>query len=510
MDVARVYKVRCSTVSRTQRCAKQGVTSRTRGRVLRAVISPGGDKLGYTPDGNVPKRSLMVDNTSVEEQDQELFQLIQREKLRQRSGLELIASENFTSAGVQEVNGSCLTNKYSEGLPGRRYYGGNEYIDQIERLCQTRALEAYRLNPEEWGVNVQPLSGSPANFAVYTALLNPHDRVMGLALAHGGHLTHGHVTPSGVRVSATSVYFESMPYYLDESTGLIDYEQLKRDASLFRPRMIIAGASAYPRDIDYAKMREVADSVGAYLMADMAHISGLVAAGVLTSPFDYCDVVTSTTHKSLRGPRSGIIFYKKGEVRGLDMEKAINSAVFPGLQGGPHNHAIGALAFALKQAAEPEFKVYQEQVIANANACAQRLVKLGYKLVSGGTENHLILLDLKPQGVDGARVETILDMASITLNKNSVPGDKSAIVPGGIRIGAPALTTRGFKEEDFVKVADLIDRGIKIAVDLKAKTPEPGKLKDFKAFVSSSPVPEVEALKKDVHDFALSFPMPGM
>jgi glycine hydroxymethyltransferase len=486
-----------------------GVGSGPKTSKVQAVISPGDGKVGSSSSTD---RSLMVDNTSVEHQDAELFQLIQSERLRQRSGLELIASENFTSMGVQEVNGSCLTNKYSEGLPGGRYYGGNEHIDQIEMLCQKRALAAYRLKPEEWGVNVQPLSGSPANFAVYTALLNPHDRVMGLALAHGGHLTHGHVTPRGLRVSATSVYFESMPYYLDESTGLIDYEQLKRDASLFRPRMIIAGASAYPRDIDYAKMREVADSVGAYLMADMAHVSGLVAADLLSSPFECCDVVTSTTHKSLRGPRSGIIFYKKGTENngGLNLEKAINSAVFPGLQGGPHNHAIGALAFALKQAAEPEFKIYQKQVIANANALANRLVKLGYSLVSGGTENHLLLVDLKPQGVDGARVETVLDMAMITLNKNSVPGDKSAIMPGGMRIGAPALTTRGFNEEDFERVADLVDRGVKIAADLKARTPQPAKLKDFKAFVKSQTFPEIEQLKKEVNEFALSFPMPGM
>jgi len=487
-------------------------------RGLRATSSSGGVRVRAVipSDGRqqiesdvVVDRSLMVDNTSVVSADPELAGLIQKEKLRQRSGLELIASENFTSLGVQEVNGSCLTNKYSEGLPGKRYYGGNEFIDEIQLLCQRRALEAYGLDESAWGVNVQPLSGSPANFAVYTALMQPHDRLMGLALAHGGHLTHGHVTPSGVRVSATSVYFESMPYFLDASTGRIDYDQLARDAALFRPKLLVAGASAYPRDIDFGRMREIADDVGAYLMADMAHVSGLVAAGCLSSPFEYCDVVTSTTHKSLRGPRSGIIFFRKGEVRGLDLERKINAAIFPGLQGGPHNHTIGALAYALKQASQPEFKAYQKQVVSNAQALAARLMELGYSLVSDGTENHLVLVDLKPAGIDGARVETVLDMVSITLNKNSVPGDRSAIVPGGIRIGAPALTTRGFVESDFERVVDFIHRGVEIAKDLKARTPEPAKLKDFKKFVASQTFPEIDQLKKEVNAFAAAFPMPG-
>ncbi|KAE9591362.1 putative glycine hydroxymethyltransferase [Lupinus albus] len=445
------------------------------------------------------------------EADPEVRAIIDKEKDRQYKSIELIASENFTSRAVMEAVGSCLTNKYSEGLPGKRYYGGNEYIDELEILCQERALAAFHVDGKNWGVNVQPLSGSPANFAVYTAILKPHDRIMGLDLPHGGHLSHGFMTPKR-RVSGTSIYFESMPYRLDESTGLIDYDMLEKTANLFRPKLIIAGASAYPRDIDYPRFRKIADEVGAFLMMDMAHISGLVAASVLNNPFDFCDIVTTTTHKSLRGPRGGMIFYKKDPVHGVDLETAINNAVFPGLQGGPHNHTIGGLAVCLKHAQSPEFKIYQNQVVSNCRALAKQLTEHGYKLVSGGSDNHLVLVDLRPSGIDGARAEKILDMASITLNKNSVPGDKSALVPGGIRIGSPAMTTRGLGEKEFALIADFIHEGVQIS--LEAKSLAPGtKLQDFMKFISSPEFPlgdKITELRRKVEALTSQYPIPGV
>ena len=447
-------------------------------------------------------------NTPVEKEDPEIYALIENEKQRQYSGLELIASENFTSQAVMEANGSCLTNKYSEGLPGQRYYGGNEFIDQVEDLCRKRALEAFGLDPNVWGVNVQPYSGSPANFAAFTALLQPHDRIMGLDLPSGGHLTHGYQTAKK-KISATSVYFESMPYQVDMKTGWIDYDALEKNAQLFRPRMLICGASAYPRDFDYVRFRKIANDNQAYLMCDMAHIAGLVAGKCLKSPFEYCDIVTSTTHKTLRGPRAGVIFFRKVNFDGqpTDYESRINQAVFPGCQGGPHNNTIAGVAIAMKQVGSDSFKSYASQVVKNAQSLAEALKALSYKLVTDGTDNHVVLWDLRPLGLTGSKFERICDEVHITVNKNAVHGDVSALSPGGVRLGTPALTSRSFKEHDFEKVAEFLHRAIQITL----KCQEVAGSKMMKEFIANLPKvqPELDELKKDVGVFARQFPMPG-
>ncbi|KAI8855023.1 serine hydroxymethyltransferase [Chytridium lagenaria] len=445
-------------------------------------------------------------NVPLAEEDKELNLLIEKEKWRQYSCLELIASENFTSQAVMEANGSALTNKYSEGLPGARYYGGNEFVDQIENLCRDRALAAFNLSPEKWGVNVQPYSGSTANFSALTALLAPHDRIMGLELASGGHLTHGHQTAKK-KISSSAIYFESFPYQVDMKTGFIDYDKLEASAELFRPKLIICGASAYPRDWDYERLRAIADRHGAYLMADIAHISGLVAVQEQKNPFELCDIVTTTTHKTLRGPRAGLIFFRrapKGE-KSSDLEDKINFAVFPSNQGGPHNNTIAGIAVALKQVADPSFKQYAKQVRANAKALGDALMAKGYKLVTDGTENHLVMWDLRPIALTGSKMEKICDFVNITLNKNSVHGDTSSFVPGGVRVGAPALTSRSLVEADFVQIAEFLHRAAQLALKVQEGT---GKLiKDFVVALEKSE--EVKALRHEVETFARRFPMPG-
>jgi glycine hydroxymethyltransferase len=376
------------------------------------------------------------------------------------------------------------------------------------------------------------LSGAPANLYVYSALLNTHDRIMGLDLPHGGHLSHGYQTPTK-KISAISKYFETVPYRLDESTGYIDYNKLEELATIYRPKIIVAGASAYSRLIDYQRMREICDKVGAYLLADIAHISGMVAAKVLPGPYAFADIVTTTSHKSLRGPRGAMIFYRKGvrrqnpktkEDEFYDLESPINNSVFPGHQGGPHNHTITALAVALKQTQSPDFHAYQSQVLANAKAFAKRLSEpkgkggLGYQLVSGGTDNHLVLADLKPQGIDGGRVERILELVGVAANKNTVPGDRSALVPGGLRMGTPAMTTRGFNEDDFVRVADVVDRAVTIAsrIDKAARKAaeekgekNPGRLKLFLEHLGNGETePEIVQLRSEVEDWVGTYPLP--
>lgn len=452
-------------------------------------------------------------NLSLKETDPEFIRILELEKQRQKTSIVLIASENFTSAAVLEAVGSVMTNKYSEGYPGARYYGGNEFIDMAENLCRDRALQAYRLNPSEWGVNVQPLSGSPCNFYVYTALLGPHERMMALDLPHGGHLSHGFRTDLR-KVSATSIYFESLPYRVDENTGLVDYDRLEANAKIYRPKLIVGGGSAYSRDFDYERMRKICNEVNAVFMYDMAHTSGIVAADVgLKDPFKYADIVTTTTHKSLRGPRGAMIFYRKGykkDKKGqdvlLDFESKIDSAVFPGHQGGPHNHTISALAVALKLTMQPEYKEYQAQVLRNAQSFVKDLQGLGFNIVTGGTDNHLMLVDLRNQGIDGARLERTLELINIASNKNTIPSDKSALTPSGIRFGTPAMTSRGFVEKDFKVVADFILKAANIAKEVKNKNPN-AKLPEFTQELKSHQ--NISKVKKEVEDFAGSFPTIG-
>lgn len=385
----------------------------------------------------------MIDLTTVKNADAEVYEAMELELGRQRNNIELIASENFVSPAVMAAVGSHLTNKYAEGLPGKRYYGGCQYVDIVENLAIERCKQLFGCDH----ANVQPHSGAQANTAVYFALLNPGDTILGMNLSHGGHLTHG----SPVNISGK--YFHIVPYGVSREDERIDYDALEQIAVENKPKMIVAGASAYPRVIDFPRLREIADKVGAYLMVDIAHIAGLVAAGLHPSPVPYADVVTTTTHKTLRGPRGGVIMCKEA------LAKAIDKAVFPGMQGGPLMHVIAGKAVAFKEALSPEFKEYQKQVVKNAAAMADEFTKCGVRLVSGGTDNHLMLVDLRDKGMTGKELEKMLDEVNITVNKNTIPFEEtSPFITSGIRIGTPSITSRGFKEEDARQIARLISK----------------------------------------------------
>lgn len=384
----------------------------------------------------------MIDLKSIKQVDPELYESMLKELDRQQHNLELIASENIVSEAVLAAAGTFYTNKYAEGYPGKRYYGGCEYVDIAEKLAIERAKQLFGVKY----ANVQPHCGSNANFAAYYALLSSGDTILGMTLADGGHLTHG------AKVNMSGKLFNCVGYGIDPQTELINYDEVRRIALECKPKLIVAGASAYPRFIDYKKFREIADEVGAYLMADIAHVAGMVAVGLHPSPVGYAHVITSTTHKTLRGPRGGLILCDDE-----DIAKKIDKAIFPGSQGGPLMHIIAAKAVAFKEALSPEFKTYQEQILKNAKAMADRLIKRGLRLVSGGTDNHMMLINLVGSGVNGKQLETWLDMAHITANKNSVPNEPlSPSLTSGLRVGTPAVTSRGMKEDDMVKIADMI------------------------------------------------------
>ena len=418
-----------------------------------------------------PTDTNSVNNSALSKTDPEIASAIAAEHHRQLEHIELIASENFTSQAVMEAQGSCLTNKYAEGYPGRRWYGGCEHVDVVEILAIERAKKLFGADH----ANVQPHSGSQANMAVYFSVLQPGDRILTMDLAHGGHLTHGH------KANFSGKLYEVTHYGVAQADGRIDYDALAKQALEVMPRMITAGASAYPREIDFKRLREIADSVGAYLFVDMAHIAGLVAGGAHPNPVPHADFVTTTTHKSLRGPRSGLILCKE------QYAKKIDGQVFPGVQGGPLMQVIAAKAVCFHEALQPSFKEYAKQIVLNAKALAARLSVLGYTISSGGTDNHVLLVDLRPSGINGLEAQEALDKAAITVNKNAIPFDTEPITKtGGIRLGTPAMTTRGLKEEEMMQVADFIHAGLQARNDDAALA----KLrKEVTAFTARFPLP---------------------
>ena len=427
--------------------------------------------LDFVDQSSITMSQSPDSNSALSKTDPEIAAAIAAEHHRQLEHIELIASENFTSQAVMQAQGSCLTNKYAEGYPGRRWYGGCEHVDVVESLAIERAKKLFGAEH----ANVQPHSGSQANMAVYFSVLQPGDRILTMDLAHGGHLTHGH------KANFSGKLYEVTHYGVSQADGCIDYDALAKQALEVKPRMITAGASAYPREIDFKRLREIADSVGAYLFVDMAHIAGLVAGGVHPNPVPYADFVTTTTHKSLRGPRSGLILCKE------QYAKKIDGQVFPGVQGGPLMQVIAAKAVCFHEALQPSFKDYAKQVVLNAKALAARLSVLGYTISSGGTDNHVLLVDLRPSGINGLEAQEALDKAAITVNKNAIPFDTEPISKtGGIRLGTPAMTTRGLKEEEMMQVADFIHAGLQGRNDEAALA----KLrKEVTAFTARFPLP---------------------
>ena len=410
--------------------------------------------------------------TALEQYDPQIYELIRQEEVRQNSSIRLIPSENYVSKAVMLASGSCLINKYAEGYPGRRYYEGQQVTDLIEKLAQARAKKLFKADY----ANVQPYSGSVANLAAYLALVKPGDTIMGLSLIHGGHLTHGW------KVSVTSKVFNSVQYTVDPATGRFDYNQLAKFAKKHRPKIIISGATAYPREIDFEIFGQIAQDVGAYHISDIAHIAGLVVAGIHKNPVPYSDIVSTTTHKTLRGPRGGMLLCKK------EHAKAVDKAVFPGLQGGPHLHTLTAVAVAMAEADTPEFVAYAKQIVKNAKAMAEKLLEYGFNLVSGGTDNHLILIDLRNKNIPGRKLAKALDRARIVTNYNNIPDDPAPPTnPSGLRIGTPAITTRGMKEEQAEQIAGLIN---KVTENIDSESVIEEVAKEVLLLCSQFPVPE--------------------
>lgn len=435
--------------------------------------------------------------------DPQLYKLIEKEFLRQQEGLQLIPSENYTSAAVREALGSVLTHKYSEGQIAKRYYEGNAVIDEIEALCKERALTAFGLDKDKWHVNVQALAGSNANLAVYNALINPGEKIMGMYLFDGGHLSHGWQY-KGKKITLSSKIYQVAYYHVDPKSGMFNYDEVEQVARSEKPKILISGGTAYPREIDHKKLSDIAKKVGAYYMADIAHEAGLVAGGANGSPFPYADIVTMTTHKTLRGPRGALIFCKS------EFASSIDRSVFPGLQGGPFNHCIAAIAVCLKEAHTQEFKQYAKQVVLNAKALAHELMALGFNLISGGTDKHLILIDLRNKKVPSKLAARALDKAYITLNCNTIPGEpNSPMNPSGLRLGTPTVTTRGMKEKEMKIIAELINKVILAIQPLSHRTIGPldhSEIDIFNKKISSSN--EIKQVKNEVKLLCDKFPLP--